>query len=92
MTFAFPEGLKDQRLDHPGRRQDPCLLGASTVRDSKLEESVVDPTAPFKFFALSRVGLEVEATDGGVRVEKVEEEEAVRRRTSQGRYRNGPGQ
>ncbi|HET6575977.1 MAG TPA: PDZ domain-containing protein [Fimbriiglobus sp.] len=45
----------------------------STVRNSKLEESVADPTAPFKFFALSRVGLEVRATGGGVRVEKVEE-------------------
>jgi hypothetical protein len=45
----------------------------STVRDSKLEESVADPTAPFKFFELSRVGLEVRAAGDRVWVEKVEE-------------------
>jgi hypothetical protein len=43
------------------------------VSDSELIENAPDPTAPFKFFELSRVGLAVKAADGGVRVEKAEE-------------------
>jgi hypothetical protein len=43
------------------------------LQDSKLIENVPDPTAPFKFFDLSRVGLEVKAADGGVRVAKAED-------------------
>jgi hypothetical protein len=49
------------------------LSRRSTVRESKLEESVADPTAPFKFFELSRVGLEVRAAGNRVWVEKAEE-------------------
>lgn len=38
-----------------------------------MKENVADPTAPFTFFSLARVGLTVAAGEGGVRVAKIDQ-------------------
>lgn len=45
-----------------------ALRGGTNV----VEENVSNPTGPYRYFELSRVGLVVGAAEGGVRVETIE--------------------
>ncbi len=42
------------------------------VRHSAVNEHVADPTAPFKFFSLARVGVDVVGLKDGVRLKSVD--------------------